>query len=508
MHIDNELAESGYEVLIVGAGFSGICMAIQLQRAGIESFVILEKANEVGGTWRDNTYPGCACDVQSHLYSFSFEGNPDWSRAYSGWQEIGAYIRHCTDKYRLRPRIRFGHEMTSATFDAQRGVWIVHTAGGRVFAAKVLVLGTGPLHHPHIPPLPGLDRFKGKLLHSARWDHDYSLAGKSVVSIGTGASAIQYLPRIAPLAKHLHVFQRTPAWVLPRNDRPYTAFEKTLFKKLPPLRRLHRARLYWSNEIRILGMWHSAIARVVAAAAKRFIRKQVQDPALAAKLTPDYTIGCKRILISDEYYQTFNRSNVELVTDGIQEIREDCIVTQDGRKRAADVIVLGTGFAADPRDYLRDCPITGLDGRTLMETWKLGAQAHLGMTVPGFPNFFQTVGPNTGLGHSSVIFMIESQVRYILDCVLRLKRHKLKYLDLKPQALADFSQRIQRRLQHTVWTSGCKSWYQQADGRNFAIWPGTTFGYRALTRQVVAEHFHWEPESVEQSAAPVSMKFS
>ncbi|MFZ5756507.1 MAG: flavin-containing monooxygenase [Pseudomonadota bacterium] len=484
-----QVQETG--IVIVGAGFGGLCMAIKLLEAGRRDFVILEKANDVGGTWHYNSYPGAACDVQSHMYSFSFEGKPDWSKRYPGWKEIQDYILATTEKYGVRPYCRFGEEVDSAHFDEKSARWTIGTKSGDTWVCRQWVLASGPLHVPSIPAIKGLEKFQGKVFHSAQWDHGYDLKGKNVVSIGTGGSAIQYCPEIAPQVKQLYVFQRTPAWVIPRDERGYPEFEKKLYARVPLLRKLHRARLYWTNEARVWPMFNPALARGLQQLAKLFIRYQVRDPALQEKLTPDYTIGCKRVLISNKWFPMFNRANVELVTEGIREIRENSVVTKDGVERPADCIILGTGFVVDPRIYMRSFPVTGLAGRELNRDWKEIPEAYYGTTVSGYPNMFQLVGPNTGLGHNSIIFMIESQVHYVMECLRLLEAKKADWLDVTPEAQADFNAQIQRNLQGTVWASGCSSWYQQDDGRNATLWPYSTWKFWLRTRQVRTEHYRF-----------------
>lgn len=476
-------------VVIVGAGFGGLCMAIKLLEEGIRDFVILEKGDDVGGTWRDNNYPGAACDVQSHFYSYSFEPKPDWSERYAGWREIQKYILDVTERRGLRPHIRFGEHVDSAHFDPASGVWVVGTKSGASFAANHLVLASGPLHVPHYPAIPGLADFRGKVFHSARWDHDYDLAGKHVASIGTGGSAIQYCPAVAPRAGRLHVFQRTPAWVIPRDTRSYSTRTQRRYARFPWLRKLHRARLYWTNESRLVGLLHPSLTRLPGAIARRHLRRSVKDPALVAALTPDYTFGCKRVLISNDWYPMFNRPNVELVTAGIREVREHAIVTEDGVERPVDAIILGTGFVVDPRNYMRGFPVTGLPGHTLAEDWKNGAEAYYGVNVSGFPNLHQLVGPGTALGHNSIIFMIEAQVRYVIECMRELRRRGADWLDVRPEVQRAYNERLQAALEGTVWTSGCTSWYQQSDGRNFTIWPWSTVRYWLETRRVAAEDY-------------------
>jgi cation diffusion facilitator CzcD-associated flavoprotein CzcO len=480
-----------FEVAIVGAGFGGLCMAIRLLEEGIRDFVILEKDHEVGGTWRDNSYPGAACDVQSHFYSYSFDAKPDWSERYAGWREIQQYILDVTERHGLRSYIRFGQEVNSARFDAGTGRWSVGTAAGATIVARHVVLASGPLHVPNQPAIPGLEKFRGKVFHSARWDHDYDLAGKRVASIGTGGSAIQYCPAIAPTTQRLHVFQRSPAWVIPRDTRKYSAKARRRYARFPWLRRLHRARLYWTNESRIVGLTHPALSRLPEAIARRHLRNSIKAPALVAALTPDYTFGCKRVLISNDWYPMFNRPNVELVTAGIREVREDCIVTEDGVERPVDCIILGTGFVVDPRIYMSRFPVTGLPGHTLSEDWKDGAEAYLGISVSGYPNLHQLVGPGTALGHNSIIFMIEAQVRYVLDAMRERRRRRADWLDVRAEVQRRYNERLQGALSGTVWSTGCTSWYQQADGRNFTIWPWSTARYWLATRRVEASDYEF-----------------
>ncbi len=479
------------EAAIVGAGFGGLCMAIKLQEAGITDFVILEKGSDVGGTWRDNTYPGAACDVQSHMYSFSFEGNPDWSKRYPGWKEIQDYIHSTTEKYGIRRYVQYNTEVTGAQFNERSGRWLVTLGDGSQLNAKHFILATGPLHVPSIPNLPGLNGFKGRTFHSAQWDHDYDLKGKNVVSIGTGGSAIQYLPEIAPDVKNLSVFQRSPAWVLPRDMRSYSDFDKKLFKAFPLMRKLHRLRLYATNESRVLPIIHARLAQSFQFLAKAFLDYQVRDKKLRRQLTPDYTIGCKRILISNKYFPMFSRDNVDLITDGIKEIRENSVVDSNGVEHPADAIIFGTGFVTDPRVYMKNFTLTGLPGHDIHQDWKEGAEAYYGISVSGYPNMFQLVGPNTGLGHNSIIFMIEKQVEYIVKCMTTMEEKGAGYMDLKASVQKTFNDEIQQRQVGTVWASGCKSWYQQADGRNVVIWPGTTLRYQHELKNVDFNGYDW-----------------
>lgn len=489
------------KVAIVGGGFGGLCMAIKLREAGIDDFLLLEKAGEVGGTWRENSYPGCACDVQSHLYSYSFEGNPDWPYRYSGWQEIQSYILRTTEKYGVYPHIRFNAEVHGAHFDETSALWTLDLKDGSQVICQHWVLASGPLHVPSMPKFPGLENFKGEVFHSSQWRHDYDLAGKKVVSVGTGASAIQYVPRIAPHVEQLTVVQRTPGWIVPRDERAYSERTKKRFLRLPLLRKLHRARLYWSNESRVLPIFHPRLAALLEKGVKQFIRYQVKDKDTAGKLTPSYRLGCKRIMISNKYYPTFNRDNVELVCEGVREVREHSIVFTDGSERQMDCLILGTGFIVDPRIYMRDFPITGLPGHRLQDDWKNASEAYLGVTVAGYPNMFQLVGPNTGLGHNSIIFMIECQARYIVDAIQTLDAKGADYLDVKRSEMDTFNEKLQRDVQGTVWQSGgCSSWYQQADGKNVAIWPYATWRYWLKTRRVNQGVYRWEKVAAKAGA--------
>ncbi|MCP5014507.1 MAG: NAD(P)/FAD-dependent oxidoreductase [Ketobacter sp.] len=481
------------DVVIAGAGFGGLCMAIKLKEAGNENFVILEKGADVGGTWRDNSYPGCACDVQSHMYSYSFAPKADWSKRYAPWHEIQQYILDTTEKFDIRPFCRFGQEVNSAVFDEESGTWTVGTAAGDTYICNHFVLASGPLHVPQVPNIKGLDKFKGKLFHSAQWDHGYNLKGKNVVSIGTGGSAIQYCPEIAPDVKQLYVMQRSPAWVIPRDERKYLGLEKSIFKNIPGARLLHRYRLYWTNESRVWPIFNPVLAKGLGNLARAFIKLQVKDPEVAKKLTPDYVLGCKRILISNKYFPMFNRDNVELVTDGIKEIKANSVITADGKERPADCIILGTGFITDPRIYMKNFPVVGLGGRDLREDWKESAEAYYGTSASGYPNLWQLVGPNSGLGHNSIIFMIEAQVHYILESMKLLKKKDAAYMDVKPSVQTEFNAALQKQIQSSVWGTGCQSWYQDAGGKNFAVWPKSTWKFWLETFRVKAGDYRFYP---------------
>jgi cation diffusion facilitator CzcD-associated flavoprotein CzcO len=400
-----------YEIAIIGTGFGGLCVAIALQRAGIDSFVMLEKGEDIGGTWRDNQYPGCACDVPSHLYSFSFAPNPNWSRMYSPQPEIWDYLRRVTDRYRLRPHMRFNTAMTAARYDDGSGTWLIETGAGTSLRARSLVSAMGALSRPAFPDIAGLANFSGEVFHSQQWDQRIDLANKRVAVIGTGASAIQIVPQIAAKVKQLHLFQRTPPWIIPRMDRSITDVEHALFRWLPFTQRLYRYWIYWKMELRVLGFtFKTDLLKASEKLAIKHMHKHIADPALRARLTPNYRLGCKRVLVADDFYPALTRPNVELVTDGIREITSSGIATVNGAERTIDVIILATGFHV--ADNYFDVSIAGKNGVNISDVWQDKAEAYYGATTAGFPNFFMITGPNTGLGHTSMVFMIEAQVNY------------------------------------------------------------------------------------------------
>jgi cation diffusion facilitator CzcD-associated flavoprotein CzcO len=481
-------------VVIVGSGFSGIAMGVMLKRAGIESFVILEKADDVGGTWRENTYPGAACDVPSHLYSFSFEPRAEWTRAFSPQAEIEDYLRHCATKYGLLPHMRFGSTVTGAEFDEASATWTVRVAGAAPITAGSLVLGNGALHVPAMPEIPGLSDFEGACFHSAQWDHQFDLTGKRVAVIGTGASAIQFVPQIAPKVGALQLFQRTPPWIVPKPDFAFSARVKRLFGRVPLLRRLYRASIYWRLELMAIGfVVNPRLMRYAQKPARDHLRAQVPDRALRARLTPNYVMGCKRVLLSNDYYPALTRPNVQLVTDGIERVTARGVRTRDGVEHAVDAIICGTGFTVS--DYLAKLDIVGRHGRTLNDAMADGAESYRGISVHGFPNLFLLMGPNTGLGHNSMIFMIEAQARYALRAIQAMRRKRLASIDVRATVQRAFSQRLQAKLRGTVWNTGCSSWYAK-DGHNATVWPYFTFQYWWQTRRVALRDYHCVPEAV------------
>ncbi|WP_022975282.1 flavin-containing monooxygenase [Nevskia ramosa] len=487
------------QILIIGSGFAGLCMAIKLREQGIEDFQILERGDDVGGTWRDNHYPGCACDVQSHLYSFSFEPNPEWTRMFARQPEIKAYLEKCAAKYDLRRHIVFGANVQNARYDEAAATWTVKTADGRSFSGRVLVSGMGGLSNPAMPNVKGLNSFKGKAFHSAHWDHSYDLTDKRVAVIGTGASAIQFVPQIQKTAKRVDLYQRTAPWIMPKPDREIGPTERRLYKALPALQNAYRTAIYWMLESRVLGFAvNPKLMTMVEGVARGHIKRQIKDPALRIKVTPDYTIGCKRILISNDYYPALAQANVEVITNDIVEVRANSVVDSAGNERAVDAIIYGTGFKA--QDPMPRGTVFGTGGVDLLDAWKTGPEAYLGLSVAGFPNFFMLVGPNTGLGHNSMVFMIESQVAYVMDALKTMRKQKLRAVDVKPDAQVTFNKGIQGQLSKTVWTSGCKSWYVDANGKNTTLWPGFTFIYRGKTRRFPATAYRLERDSTTVAA--------
>ncbi len=468
-------------VAIVGAGFGGLGMAIRLKQAGIDDFVVLERAGDVGGTWRDNTYPGCACDVPSHLYSFSFALHPGWSRTFSGQQEIWAYLRGCVDRFDLAGHLRYNHPVTEMRWDDQRRHWQLASPAGD-YTADALVVAGGPLSEPSTPDIAGLDTFAGKVFHSARWDHTHDLAGRDVAVIGTGASAIQFVPRIAPEVASLRLFQRTAPWILPRSDRRITAAERAVYRAVPAAQRLVRTAIYWVREATGFNFLHPAGMRLGQLIARRHLRRSVPDPVLRQRLTPGYTMGCKRVLLSNDYYPALQRSTVDLVTEPIREVRPDAVVTADGAVHPVDTIIFGTGF------HVTDMPsahhIHGRDGVSLAQSWAGTMSSYYGVGFAGFPNLFMLLGPNSGLGHNSVVFMIESAVEYVLRALRHLDRTGLAAIEPSREAQDRFTAWVDRRMAGTVWLAGgCRSWYLDATGRNSALWPSYSYRYRLATRR-------------------------
>ena len=471
-----------FRVAILGAGFGGLGMAIRLKQTGLEDFVVLERDAEVGGTWWANTYPGCQCDIPSHLYSYSFSLNPEWTRTYPLQPEIRDYLSRCADAYGVRPHLRLGCEVERAQWDEEDGVWRLDTTDG-VFTAQVVIAAPGPLSEPRVPELPGLEDFGGAVFHTARWNHDYDLSGRTVAVVGTGASAIQIVPRIQPTAKRVTIFQRTPPWVVPHRDRPITEFERRLYRRMPALQRIVRGAVYLSRELLVPGLvYRPQMMNAVQKMAQAHLAKQVPDPELRAKLTPDYVIGCKRIVPSNDWYPAVTQPNVEVVPGAVTEIRPDAVVGGDGVTHEADTLIFATGFHVTDVPFARF--VFGRDGARLCDVWQGSPQAYRGAAVPGFPNMFWVVGPNTGLGHNSIVFMIEAQLNYLLSALAAMEREGGTRIEVRHDAYDAYNRHLQSRLEGTVWnTGGCSSWYLDANGRNSTIWPGFTWRFWQQTRR-------------------------
>ncbi|MFC7310214.1 flavin-containing monooxygenase [Streptomyces monticola] len=476
--------------LVIGGGLSGLAAAIRFRTQGWSDFLVLERGQDVGGTWRDNTYPGAACDVPSHLYSYSFALNPDWSRSFSPQGEIQAYVTKVARHYGVRDRHVFGCEVLSARWREASARWDVETTRG-AFTADVLVGAFGALCEPSLPEIPGIEDFAGRIHHSSRWEHDYDLSGKRVAVIGTGASAVQIVPAIASQVAELQVYQRTAPWVLPRLDRRYSKLERLACRYLPGYQRALRAGIYWAHDVQAVALAKvPALLKPVELLARTKLRKEVADAKLRRRLRPRYRLGCKRILLSNTYYPTFNQEHVRLITDGIAEVREKSIVTADGVEHDTDVIVCATGFhVTDSPTYQR---IFGRDGRSLADVFDEGGlQVYKGTAIAGFPNMFLLVGPNTGLGHNSMIFMIESQVNYLVGALTAMKRQRLRTLEVRASAQREYYRELQRKLSRSVWnTGGCSSWYLDKHGANTTMWPGFSFAFRGITRTFDIEAFH------------------
>ena len=473
-----------FDVVVIGAGFGGIGAGESLLRSGISSFAIFEQAESVGGTWRDNTYPGCACDIPSHLYSLSFSLNPEWTRSYPAQPEIETYLERTATEFDLRPHLRFGREVSALRWIDEDGCWAVSFADGAEVRAGSVIGATGPLRRPAMPKIAGLESFEGEIFHSARWHHDIDLAGKRVGVIGTGASAVQFVPEIAAVAGNITVFQRTPPWILPRDDRPSPQWRRTLYRRIPALQRLHRWRIYFRQEMLSLafigrGRIAQRLADRIKAAGRELIDASISDPAEQLKLVPEFEPGCKRLLITNDWYPALARPNVEVVTDSIEAIAPTGVVA-GGVIHECDVLIAATGFAAT--EFLAPLRIFGRNGEEITDHWRNGARTHMGMTISGFPNLYLLAGPSTGLGHNSIVFMIEAQLRYVRGALGELRRSGAVSLELDDALEGATYDEMQRRLAKTVWTSGCGSWYRSDDGRVDTMWPGTTIEYWWRTR--------------------------
>ncbi|MQA24755.1 MAG: NAD(P)-binding protein [Micromonosporaceae bacterium] len=480
-------------IAIVGSGFSGLGLAIRLKQAGMHDFVILERAEDLGGTWRDNSYPGCRCDVPSHLYSFSFAMNPDWSETYSPQPEIWEYLRRVSAEHGLERHIRYGHDVQASQWDDDAQMWRLKSSGGEL-TAQFVALGAGALADPRIPDLPGLDDFQGEVFHSASWNHDYDLRGKRVAVVGTGASAVQFIPEIQPDVERLVLFQRTPSWVLPHTNRGITRAEKWLYRTIPGAQRLSRLGIYLGRELMVFGLaYRPGLLKPLEVLSRAHLNRQVRDPKLRAKLTPNFRLGCKRILLSNDYYLALTRPNVDVVPAAITAVKPRSVVGADGSEHEVDAIILGTGFHVTDPPYAEH--IQGRDGRTLAEAFAGSPRAYLGTTSANFPNAFTLLGPNTGLGHTSVVYMIEGQINYVMRCLREAWRHGWRAVEVRPSVERAYNDELQRKLLGTVWNSGgCASWYLDGNGRNSTIWPRFTWQFRLRTRSFRPSEYAVTPE--------------
>ncbi|KIC38174.1 4-hydroxyacetophenone monooxygenase [Ruegeria sp. ANG-R] len=481
------------DMLIIGAGFSGLTMALEARRRGISDIVILEKAGDIGGTWRENTYPGVACDIPSHLYSMATHLNANWSRAYAGGAEIQSYLQQIALSEGLYDLCRFYQELSSARWDGTR--WQVETKGGHRWSARFLVSAIGALHFPRTPDIPGACSFSGPSFHSAEWDHDIALAGKRIAVIGTGASAVQFVPEIAKSAQHVTIFQRSAPYVLPRPDGPIAPWVRRLYRRLPVLPRVRRHLIYLLFEFR-----HRVFRREPRAVAfamkmwRQAMDSAISDPALKKALTPDYAIGCKRILSSNDWYPALARNNVDVVPHGVASIDRHEITATDGTRVEADILIWGTGFHVT--DMVKRLNITGADGLTLKQAWADGMKANLGTAIAGFPNLFMLLGPHTGLGHNSVVLMIEAQVAHVGRVLDAMERQGVRIVETDANKQSAFTQEMQDRHAHSIWQAGgCTSWYQDADGRNTTLWPGTVSEFRKRMARSGLEQYHTVPET-------------
>ncbi|MDA9330631.1 NAD(P)/FAD-dependent oxidoreductase [Flavobacteriaceae bacterium] len=482
-----------FDSIIIGAGFAGIGAAIQLKKSGLNNFIVLERKDEIGGTWRDNTYPGCACDIPSHLYSYSFELNPDWSESFSPHDEILAYLKHCVSKYKIDPHISYNSSVAEVRFNASNGTWTITTQDKQTYISRTVISCSGPLNEPAYPAFKNENAFKGERFHSMHWNHNYDLNNKKVAVIGTGASAIQFVPKIAQQVKELIVFQRTAPWIGPKQNQINTEKSKNRFQKIPGYQLLWREIIYWFLELRGLSQYKdNGIRRWRKKEAIEHLNASVKDPDLIKKLTPSYEIGCKRVLISDDYYPTLEKDNVKLTTTAVDSFTPNGIKTKDGEEIEVDAIIYGTGFKTT--NFAHIYPIIGLDERNLFNEWnENGAEAFKGINVSGFPNLLFVVGPNTGLGHNSIIHMMESQFSYIVDYIKKLKKtaSTSTYFDVKIEQQRTFNEHIHTELKDMIWsTGGCNSYYlKDGKGKNTSIWPGTTMKYRKLTKRASLDDF-------------------
>lgn len=480
-----------FRTAIIGAGLSGIALGINLRKAGEDDFVIFDKADGVGGTWRANTYPGVECDIHSPLYSYSFAPKKNWSKNFGTQPELLAYTEDCCKRFGLEPHLRLEHELIAASWNASNNLWEIETSKG-AYTANILVSAMGYLSYPNRPNIPGLADFSGPSFHTAEWDHDVDLKGKRVAIIGVGATSVQVIPEIQPIVGHLDVYQRSPAWFMPKHAHEMKGFSAWAQQSLPGYHALQRAYHFWAAEMVPYQMARPSRTKFMKDIAQKFLDKSVKDPELRAKLQPGYTIGCKRILFSDTFYESIQKPNVSLVTDGIKKIEENGVLCSDGKKREADVLVLATGF------HTNDCQfadlIVGENVQNLGEAWQNGRFAYRGASVPGFPNFFMMLGPNTTVGHTSMTLMIEAHASYVSDAILTFRDKNLATVEIKPEMAERYDNQMQERLAKTVWNAGgCTSYYRSGAGKNATIWPDTSIRFRKQTRSFDLDNYNSSP---------------
>ena len=488
------------DIAIVGAGFGGLGTAIRLKRAGRHDFVVLERAADLGGTWQANTYPGCQCDVPSNLYSFSFAPKSDWTTAYPLREQIQDYLHDCARRFGVLPHIRLDCELLRASWDDERAGWEIETSDGRL-SARILVAAPGLLSEPSVPELPGLERFEGTAFHTSRWAHDHDLTGRRVAVLGTGATAVQVVPSIRERVSRLFVFQRTPPWVIPHLDHPVGPRLQRLYERAPGVQRMARAGIWGLRELLVPGMARNAkFLKAHELLAKANMRRGISDPQLRRRLTPDYEIGCKRILLSNDWYPAITAPNVELIMSGVEEVRAGSIVDGDGAEHKLDTIVFATGFV--PNDPPIAQRLRGREGLRLSESWQGSPQAYLGTTVHGFPNLFILYGPNTNLGHSSIVYMLESQIAYVMSALELMDERGALSAEVRSEVQDGFNEEMQQRLRRSVWNSGCRTWYLDRNGRNSLQWPGFTFEFRRRTRRFDPAGYRLTPTVPAEPATP------
>ncbi|MBW4617157.1 MAG: NAD(P)/FAD-dependent oxidoreductase [Desmonostoc vinosum HA7617-LM4] len=482
--------EQKLEIAIIGAGISGLCMAINLKKVGINSFKILEKAESLGGTWRDNTYPGAGCDVPSFLYSFSFELKYNWTQNYPKQSEILEYLEYCADKYGIKQHIQFNTEIITAIFEQEQGIWSIYTHHNEKLQANILISGCGQLNRPKIPNIPGINTFQGTQFHSARWNHQYNLRGKTVAVIGTGASAIQFIPLIAKEVKKLFIFQSSANWILNKQDHKFTKFQHWIFKTFPLTVNLYRLWTYLTLEFLLVNgilQKDGITGKLFAAYVSRQRHQKVKQATLQSVLEPIFPVGCKRVLLSNDYYETLQQANVEVIIRRIKAICTNSVLTQDDHEYAIDTLIFATGFHAN--NFLLPIKIIGLNNQLLEDKWKDGAEAYKGIMISGFPNLFMLYGPNTNTSNS-IIFMIECQVRYIISCIQLIQRKSFQFLDIKPNKQYLFNQKLQAAAAKTVWSSNCTNWYKNEQGKIVNNWPLSTLYYLLITFRASLEDFY------------------